>query len=91
MIRYENDSTDIFDAVPRYEWALAIWPVALVGQKQPTNPHVLVRFDYDQRGILRGYSTTLTNGPVAHGAVPKQVTHEWPDLKGKKVVALAQD
>ena len=88
LIEYENDSTDIFEATPRYRWIFYPWPVVLVNQRHPGDPRVLVRIDYDDGGIVRQYDTTGTTGPVIRGAVPTQVDRAWPDLRLRKPVAF---
>ena len=88
LVRYENDSTDIFEAAPRYRWIFYPWPVVLVNERRPGDGGVLVRIDYDDGGIVRQYDTTTTTGPVIHGAVPAQVDRTLPDLRQRKPVAF---
>ncbi len=88
LLKYENDGTDIFEAVPRYRWVFNPWPVALINQAQPGDPRVLVRIDYDDRAVVQGYETATTGGPVIRETVPADVKRAWPDLRQRTPVAF---
>ena len=90
LVTYGRDTTDIFEAVPRYRWVLQWWPVALINQRRPGDPRVLVRLDYDERAVVRQYRTTTTTGPVIRFAVPADMNRAWPDLRERKPVAFGK-
>jgi hypothetical protein len=91
LIRYENDTTDIFDASPRYRWIVNWWPVALNGQSGPHDPHVLLRLDYGARGLVEQHAVASMPIRVYEGTIPPELLREWPDLKQRRVAAFGGD
>jgi hypothetical protein len=88
LVRYEEESTDIFQALPRYRRVFHPWPVARVDQARPGEPRMLARVDYDERGVVRRFDTATTTGPVVRGAVPAEVNRAWPDLRERRAVGF---
>jgi hypothetical protein len=91
-VRYEDHTTDLFEAVPRYRWVFNPWPVVLMNQAQPgSDPRVLVRIDYDGRGVVERYDTATTTGLVIRGAVPVAAHRAWPDLRQREPAAFGMN